>query len=53
MILKKIFFYSKELLKMVVGEGDIVIDVMMGNGYDMQFLVEFVGENGYVYVFDI
>lgn len=53
MILKKILPYSKELLKMAAGEGDIVVDATMGNGHDTQFLAELVGENGHVYAFDI
>ncbi|WP_222597737.1 methyltransferase domain-containing protein, partial [Streptococcus pneumoniae] len=52
-MLKKILPYSKELLKMAAGEGDIVVDATMGNGHDTQFLAELVGENGHVYAFDI
>lgn len=33
--------------------GDFVIDVIMGNGYDIVFLVELVGFFGEVFVFDI
>ncbi|MEC1753488.1 class I SAM-dependent methyltransferase [Bacillus mojavensis] len=53
MILKKILPYSKELLKMAAGDGDIVVDATMGNGHDTLFLAELVGENGHVYAFDI
>lgn len=38
---------------MVVKEGDYVVDVILGNGYDICFLVEIVGDNGKVFGFDI
>lgn len=44
---------SKEICKLKIKEGDIVIDATMGNGNDTAFLCELVGESGKVYAFDI
>lgn len=49
----KIIDINKFYLENIINEGDIVIDVIMGNGYDIRYLVEKVGEKGFVYVFDI
>ena len=40
-------------LEKVINKGDIVVDATMGNGYDTKYLAEKVGEEGFVYSFDI
>ncbi|WP_432352308.1 class I SAM-dependent methyltransferase [Sporosarcina sp. A2] len=45
--------HSKQLLKEVISEGDIVVDATMGNGNDTIFLAQAVGPTGKVYAFDI
>lgn len=51
--LRRILPHSKELLKEVISEGDIVVDATMGNGNDTVFLAQAVGPTGKVYAFDI
>ena len=51
--LTKITDINKLFIESAINEGDIVIDATMGNGYDTKYLAEKVGENGYVYSFDI
>lgn len=51
--LTKVTDLNKVLLEDVINEGDIVIDATMGNGYDTKYLAEKVGENGFVYSFDV
>ncbi|HHY13999.1 MAG TPA: methyltransferase domain-containing protein [Thermoanaerobacterales bacterium] len=52
-ILKRAIEISKDILKTVVREGDIVVDCTAGNGYDTVFLAKLIGEKGKVYTFDI
>ena len=51
--LTKITDINKLYLEQIINEGDIVVDATMGNGYDTKYLAEKVGENGFVYSFDI
>ena len=51
--LTKITDINKLYLENVIAEGDIVVDATMGNGYDTKYLAEKVGDNGFVYSFDI
>lgn len=51
--LTKVTDLNKVILEDVINEGDIVIDATMGNGYDTKYLAEKVGENGFVYSFDV
>lgn len=40
-------------LKSKIGEGDVVIDATLGNGYDTLFLAQQIGDSGHLYGFDI
>lgn len=51
--LTKITDINKLYLEKVINKGDIVVDATMGNGYDTKYLAEKVGEEGFVYSFDI
>ena len=51
--LTKITDINKLYLENVINKGDIVVDATMGNGYDTKYLAEKVGEEGFVYSFDI
>lgn len=51
--LNKVTDLNKVILEDVVSKGDIVIDATMGNGYDTKYLAEKVGEDGFVYSFDV
>ena len=51
--LTKITDINKLYLEHAINEGDIVVDATMGNGYDTKYLAEKVGDNGFVYSFDI
>ncbi|MDB0439785.1 class I SAM-dependent methyltransferase [Clostridioides difficile] len=51
--LTKITDINKFYLENIINKGDIVIDATMGNGYDTKYLAEKVGEEGFVYAFDI
>ena len=51
--LTKITDINKIYLEDILQEGDIVVDATMGNGYDTKYLAEKVGENGFVYAFDV
>lgn len=44
---------SKDISKVKIDKGDIVVDATMGNGNDTAFLCELVGNHGKVYAFDI
>lgn len=44
---------AKNFIKESVNSGDIVVDATMGRGNDTLLLRELVGENGFVYAFDI
>jgi predicted methyltransferase len=52
-VLKQALAQSHEYARMVVKEGDTVVDATMGNGNDTVFLAELVGKTGKVYAFDI
>lgn len=52
-ILKKALEQAHEYAKMVIKEGDTVIDATMGNGNDTLFLSKLVGDAGKVIAFDI
>ncbi|SCI11083.1 MULTISPECIES: tRNA (mnm(5)s(2)U34)-methyltransferase [unclassified Romboutsia] len=51
--LTKITEINKLFIEDVISDGDVVIDATMGNGYDTKYLAEKVGQNGFVYSFDI
>ncbi len=51
--LTKITDINKLYLDQIVNEGDIVVDATMGNGYDTKYLAQKVGDNGFVYSFDV
>jgi len=53
MILKQALAQSHEYARIVINEGDTVVDATMGNGNDTAFLAELVGKTGKVYAFDI
>ena len=44
---------QKKFILAHLGKGDVAVDFTMGNGYDTVFLSQTVGENGFVYAFDI
>ena len=44
---------AHELLGEVLSEGDLAIDATAGNGHDVAFLTEQVGNSGKVYAFDL
>ena len=44
---------QKKFILAHLGKGDVAVDFTMGNGYDSVFLSQTVGENGFVYAFDI
>ena len=51
--LKSARHWAEELLRQAVGEGGVVVDATLGNGYDTQWLGELVGKSGRVYGFDV
>lgn len=53
MKLQRVIQYAQQLLEMCVTEGDIAVDATAGNGHDTLFLANLVGDNGYVYSFDV
>jgi 16S rRNA C1402 N4-methylase RsmH len=53
MKLTKILPFTRVLMDMAVGEGDIAVDATVGNGHDTLYLAERVGEKGHVFGFDI
>lgn len=53
MILKNALTLSHQLIAQAVKKGDTVVDATCGNGHDTLFLSDIVGENGFVYAFDI
>ena len=53
MKLERVIQYAQSLLKMSVAEGDIAVDATAGNGHDTLFLANLVGDDGYVYAFDV
>lgn len=52
-MVKNPLFFSHDIIKNVVHEGDYAIDATLGNGHDTQLLAELVGPLGKVYGFDI
>lgn len=52
-MIKNPLFFSHEIIKKTVREGDSVIDATLGNGHDTLLLAEQVGSIGKVYGFDI
>ncbi|MEG0383321.1 class I SAM-dependent methyltransferase [Solibacillus cecembensis] len=53
MKLQRVIQYAQNLLQMSIGEGDIAVDATAGNGHDTLFLANLVGDDGYVYAFDV
>ncbi|MEK4426690.1 class I SAM-dependent methyltransferase [Solibacillus sp. FSL K6-1523] len=53
MKLQRVLQYAQNLLQMSIGEGDIAVDATAGNGHDTLFLANLVGDDGYVYAFDV
>lgn len=53
MKLERVLQYAQTLLEMSVSEGDIAVDATAGNGHDTLFLANLVGDDGYVYAFDV
>ncbi|MEK4230404.1 class I SAM-dependent methyltransferase [Solibacillus sp. FSL H8-0538] len=53
MKLQRVLQYAQSLLELSVGEGDIAVDATAGNGHDTLFLANLVGDDGYVYAFDV
>ena len=53
MKLERVLQYARTLLKSAVGDGDIAVDATAGNGHDTLFLAELVGDDGFVYAFDV
>lgn len=53
MKLERVIQYAQTLLTMSVTEGDIAVDATAGNGHDTLFLANLVGDDGYVYAFDV
>lgn len=53
MKLERVIQYAQSLLKMAITEGDIAVDATAGNGHDTLFLANLVGDDGYVYAFDV
>ncbi len=51
--LKSARYLARELLTLVLREGDAAVDATMGNGHDTLFLCECVGPAGRVYAFDV
>ncbi len=53
MKLERVLQYAQTLLKSVVLDGDIAVDATAGNGHDTLFLAQLVGDEGFVYSFDV
>lgn len=53
MKLERVIQYARTLLEMSVCEGDIAVDATAGNGHDTLYLANLVGDDGYVYAFDV
>ncbi|ATP41516.1 rRNA methyltransferase [Solibacillus sp. R5-41] len=53
MKLQRVLQYAQNLLQMSIAEGDIAVDATAGNGHDTLFLANLVGDDGYVYAFDV
>lgn len=46
-------YLSHYIIKSTLQKGDVAIDATCGNGKDTAFLADILGENGFVYSFDI
>ena len=53
MKLERVLQYAQTLLKSAVTDGDIAVDATAGNGHDTLFLAQLVGDDGFVYAFDV
>lgn len=53
MKLERVIQYARTLLEMSICEGDIAVDATAGNGHDTLYLANLVGDDGYVYAFDV
>lgn len=53
MKLERVLQYAQTLLQSAVSDGDIAVDATAGNGHDTLFLAELVGDDGFVYAFDV
>ena len=53
MKLERVIQYAQTLMRMSVQEGDIAVDATAGNGHDTLFLAQLVGDDGFVYAFDV
>ena len=53
MKLERVLQYAQTLLKSSINEGDIAVDATAGNGHDTLFLAQLVGDDGFVYAFDV
>ncbi|WP_431027600.1 class I SAM-dependent methyltransferase [Lysinibacillus sp. LZ02] len=53
MKLERVLQYAQTLLKSAIQEGDIAVDATAGNGHDTLFLAQLVGDDGFVYAFDV
>ncbi len=53
MKLERVLQYAQTLLKSAIGNGDIAVDATAGNGHDTLFLAGLVGDDGFVYAFDV
>mgnify|MGYP003461935024 FL=1 len=53
MKLERVLQYAQTLLKSAVHEGNVAVDATAGNGHDTLFLAQLVGDDGFVYAFDV
>lgn len=53
MKLERVLQYAQTLLKSAISHGDIAVDATAGNGHDTLFLAGLVGDDGFVYAFDV
>lgn len=53
MKLERVLQYAQTLLKSAISNGDIAVDATAGNGHDTLFLAGLVGDDGFVYAFDV
>lgn len=45
--------FAHSLFEKAIQPGDMVVDATVGNGHDTVFLAKLIGENGYVFGFDV
>lgn len=53
MKLERVLQFAQTLLKDTITEGEIAVDATAGNGHDTLFLAQLVGDDGFVYAFDV